>query len=91
MVTLLAEECDSTGYVVAHVGQGYILYMVHIVHLYNNRKARANVIIYLSENTSTNYNLLWEYILCYSPALTACLHDLAHQVPQLKKSIQGIK
>ncbi|XP_032242839.2 serine/threonine-protein kinase mTOR [Nematostella vectensis] len=23
-----------------------------------------------------------------SPALTACLHDLAHQVPQLKKSIQ---
>lgn len=25
----------------------------------------------------------------YSPALTACLHDLARQVPQLKKNIEG--
>ena len=30
------------------------------------------------------------YLKYYSPALTACLHDLAHQVPQLKKSIQGL-
>ena len=28
------------------------------------------------------------YLLCYSPALTASLKDLATQIPQLKKDIQ---
>ena len=51
-------------------------------------KVNANEVFPDQKDNYIKAEFLFIYLFC-SPALTACLHDLARQVPQLKKNIEG--